>query len=202
LGGDSGDGEIVQAPPQTTSLDTNQDLLDLLGGLDSEPGVISENKTVDVKVNNDTPVIVQNNNNNNILNALNSSSDFLADPLPISQTQEMIAYDKSGLRIEFSLQRLPESPNTTVVNAVSYNITTNPFTEYIFQAAVPKTFQLQLLPPSGTAIPAGGFVTQVLRITTPNKSPLRMRIRVSYNCSGATVTDQAEVNNFPSELWQ
>nr|CAD7569427.1 unnamed protein product [Timema californicum] len=65
-----------------------------------------------------------------------------------------------------------------------------------------ETFQLQMLSPSGTVLSPAGLVTQVLKITNPNKAPLRMRIRVSYSVDGLTVQDQAEVNNFPVESWQ
>lgn len=200
LGGESGDTEIVE-PPSNPSTDTNQDLLDLLGGLDSGYDIISEKKPIENKINNDTTVALQN-NNNNILNSLNSASDYLADPIPLVQPQEATVYEKGGLRIDFNLQKVPESPNTTIVNVAAYNTTTSPFTEFIFQAAVPRTFQLQLMPPSGTVIAENGVVTQVLRVTTPTQCPLRMRIRVSYNCGGATVTDQAEVSNFPGDHWQ
>lgn len=200
LGGDSGDTEIVE-PPINPSTDTNQDLLDLLGGLDSGYDIISDKKPIENKITNDTTVALQN-NNNNILNAINSATDYLADPIPLVQPQETTVYEKGGLRIDFSLQKVPESPNTTIVNVAAYNTTSTPFTEFIFQAAVPRTFQLQLMPPSGTVIGENGVVSQVLRVTTPTQCPLRMRIRVSYNCGGATVTDQAEISNFSVDQWQ
>jgi len=69
--------------------------------------------------------------------------------------------------------------------------------KYLFQ-----TFQMQMLSPSSTMIAPADRLTQVLRITNPTKTPLRMRIRVSYSADGAVVQDQAEVNNFPPESWQ
>ncbi|KAL1140211.1 hypothetical protein AAG570_000143 [Ranatra chinensis] len=199
LGGESGENDLVQQPKRTT--ETNQDLLDLLGGLDSEPGVISS-KPMDTKVVSDSSSVSLHNNNNNILNAINSS-DFLSDPIStVQSSDDLIAYDKGGLRVGYTLQKVGDSPNTTVINVAASNTTLTPFTDFVFQAAVPKSFQLQLLPPSGTVIPAGGLITQVLRVTNPNKSALRMRIRISYNCGGTLITDQTEVNNFPPESWQ
>ncbi|XP_014246388.1 AP-1 complex subunit gamma-1 isoform X2 [Cimex lectularius] len=201
LGGES---DTIVQPITKPSIDTNQELLDLLGGLDSGMDIISENKS-GLKMNNESTISLQN-NNNNIMNALNSTPDFLADSLavgiPNKSPVETTVYNKGGLKIDFTLQKVADSPNTTVVNVSALNTTSAAFTEFVFQAAVPKTFQLQLLPPSGTVITEGGVVTQVLRVTTPNKVALRMRIRVSYNCNGATITDQAEVNNFPAECWQ
>lgn len=51
---------------------------------------------------------------------------------------EKTVYDKGGLRIDFSVQKGPESPTTNIVNVSAFNTTTTPFTEFIFQAAVPK----------------------------------------------------------------
>uniref|UniRef100_A0A069DWM0 AP-1 complex subunit gamma n=1 Tax=Panstrongylus megistus TaxID=65343 RepID=A0A069DWM0_9HEMI len=202
LGGESGEHDLV-APPTKPSIATNQDLLDLLGGLDSGLEIMPESKPEDVRVNNESSITLQ--NNNNIINAINSTPDYLDDALPVTSNKplETTVYDKGGLKIDFTLQKIPDAQNTTVVNVSAYNVTSAAFTEFVFQAAVPKTFQLQLLPPSGTVIPEGGMVTQILRVTTPtSKVALRMRIRVSYNCNGATITDQTEVNNFPVELWQ
>jgi hypothetical protein len=51
------------------------------------------------------------------------------------------AYEKNGLKIVFSLERVPESPNTTVIRMSAMNETLNPITEFLFQAAVPKVSQ-------------------------------------------------------------
>jgi hypothetical protein len=51
------------------------------------------------------------------------------------------AYEKNGLKIVFSLERLPENPNTTVIRMSAMNETLNPITEFLFQAAVPKVSQ-------------------------------------------------------------
>lgn len=51
---------------------------------------------------------------------------------------EVLAFDKNGLRIVFSLERLKEAPTTTVVNVIATNQSQAPFTEFLFQAAVPK----------------------------------------------------------------
>lgn len=51
------------------------------------------------------------------------------------------AYEKNGLKIVFSLERLPENPNTTVIRMSAMNETLDPITEFLFQAAVPKVSQ-------------------------------------------------------------
>lgn len=171
----------------------NQDLLDLLGGLDL---------SMTTPVNNPPQMTVENNSG-----IFNSNSNFLVEGLLSNQPivknlPSMTAYEKNGLKITFALERLPDNPSTTVITMMATNETLNPMSDFLFQAAVPKTFQLQMLSPSGTVVPPAGQVTQVLRIANPNKSALRMRIRISYNCGGSTIQEQAEVNNFPAESWQ
>lgn len=186
LGGDS-DNDIVQPPPSKPTYESNQNLLDLLDV--HEPLPI--NNTNDSATDN-LPTLT-NSNDLNILNniqAVEPKNNFLSD--------ELLAYDKSGLRITFTVEKAMDIPDTIVVNVVAANTTVSSFTEFLFQVAVPKTLSLFLLPPSGVVIPPGGYITQVLRITNPNKAVVKMRIRVSYNCNGATITDQADVNEFPN----
>uniref|UniRef100_A0A1B6I1C3 GAE domain-containing protein n=2 Tax=Homalodisca liturata TaxID=320908 RepID=A0A1B6I1C3_9HEMI len=186
LGGDTGEGDIVR-PVETSKSTDNQDLLDLLGGLDIGTTIPSTNSNT-----NGLP----NNNNNNIL--LDST---LLDTTP-STVSELVAYEKNGLRLLFTLERLGETPSTTVIQVAANNYAQSPFTEFLFQAAVPKTFQLQMQPPSGTVISPGGQITQTIKVINPNRTMLKMRIRISYTCDGTPVQDQADVNNFPPESWQ
>ena len=50
----------------------------------------------------------------------------------------MTAYEKSGLKIIFQLERLPDNPTTTVITMSATNETLNPMNEFLFQVAVPK----------------------------------------------------------------
>uniref|UniRef100_A0A9R1SR84 AP-1 complex subunit gamma n=2 Tax=Cyprinus carpio TaxID=7962 RepID=A0A9R1SR84_CYPCA len=114
----------------------------------------------------------------------------------------MTAYNKNGLKIEFTFERSNPSPNIAVITIHATNSTEADMTEFVFQAAVPKTFQLQLLSPSSNVVPAlnQGSVTQVIRVLNPQK--LRMRIKLTYTHKGSPVQDLAEVNNFPPQSWQ
>lgn len=51
---------------------------------------------------------------------------------------EMVAYDKNGLKITFTLKPFFETPNTTVISIEARNNTTLPISEFLFQVAVPK----------------------------------------------------------------
>uniref|UniRef100_A0A8C9N5Z2 AP-1 complex subunit gamma n=1 Tax=Serinus canaria TaxID=9135 RepID=A0A8C9N5Z2_SERCA len=94
--------------------------------------------------------------------------------------------------------------SVTVITIQASNSTELEMTDFVFQAAVPKTFQLQLLSPSSSVIPAfnSGTITQVIKVLNPQKQQLRMRIKLTYNHKGSAMQDLAEVNNFPPQSWQ
>ncbi|KAJ1521986.1 hypothetical protein ONE63_002310 [Megalurothrips usitatus] len=211
LGGSEGviDTEADQAnakPPASIPSSTdNQDLMDLLG----------------LDIGSTAPVAVNNMNMNNNVHSTNNNNPLLLDPLgslgslstptqplsaltsinPSSDTNCIVAYEKNGLRIMFTLEH-GDSPTSISITMAAYNETSMPISEFLFQVAVPKTFQLQMMSPSGTTISSSGSVTQVLRIQNPNKGALRMRMRISYNSGGANVQDQAELNHFPTDWYQ
>uniref|UniRef100_A0A665VVN3 AP-1 complex subunit gamma n=1 Tax=Echeneis naucrates TaxID=173247 RepID=A0A665VVN3_ECHNA len=114
----------------------------------------------------------------------------------------MTAYSKNGLKIDFTFERANPNPNIAVITIHASNSTEADMTDFVFQAAVPKTFQLQLLSPSSNVVPAlnQGTVTQVIRVL--NLQKLRMRIKLTYTHKGSPVQDLAEVNNFPPQSWQ
>ncbi|CAM9149647.1 unnamed protein product, partial [Lampetra planeri] len=118
----------------------------------------------------------------------------------------MVAFEKGGLRVEFAFERggAPPGGGLTTISLRATNSSDADMADFVFQAAVPKTFQLQLLSPSSSTVPAhgAGTVTQLMRVLNPNKHQLRMRIKLSYTHRGATVTDIGEVNNFPPQTYQ
>ncbi|XP_033226327.1 AP-1 complex subunit gamma-1 isoform X2 [Belonocnema kinseyi] len=180
----------------TPSATNSNDLLDLLGGLDlSSPALAS------------APSLTQQSPSQ--LFSPTNTSNFLVDGLLNSATsptqnevQSMVVFDKAGLKITFKLERSTDNADLLMINMSAQNLGSTPLTEFLFQAAVPKTFQLQMLSPSGTVIPPAGQVTQVLKVTNIHKASLRMRLRISYTGLAGPVLEQAEVNNFPSLLAQ
>uniref|UniRef100_A0A8C4HC19 AP-1 complex subunit gamma n=1 Tax=Dicentrarchus labrax TaxID=13489 RepID=A0A8C4HC19_DICLA len=122
----------------------------------------------------------------------------------INTIPPMTAYNKNGLKIDFTFERANPNPNIAVITIHASNSTEADMTDFVFQAAVPKTFQLQLLSPSSNVVPAlnQGTVTQVIRVLNPQKQQLRMRIKLTYTLKGSPVQDLAEVNNFPPQSWQ
>uniref|UniRef100_A0A671XXE9 AP-1 complex subunit gamma n=1 Tax=Sparus aurata TaxID=8175 RepID=A0A671XXE9_SPAAU len=122
-------------------------------------------------------------------------------PPPVTQPANQV---RNGLKIDFTFERANPNPNIAVITIHASNSTEADMTDFVFQAAVPKTFQLQLLSPSSNVVPAlnQGTVTQVIRVLNPQKQQLRMRIKLTYTLKGSPVQDLAEVNNFPPQSWQ
>lgn len=113
------------------------------------------------------------------------------------------AFESNGLKIDFAFEKVPGNPSNVVsIMVTATNSLTFPMTDFVFQAAVPKTFQLQLQSPSGNVIPPNnsGAINQGLKVANPQQQPLRMRLKVTYKINGAAVNEQGEVNSFPPGL--
>lgn len=180
-------------PPASNNNTSSNDILDLLSGLDLTPSA---------------PVSVVNNNTMSAPTPAPPAASLLLDGLfaapahvPATNVQDLptvTALEKNGLRIVFGVQRGADAVTLTM-RATSSGSST--LTDFLFQAAVPRTFQLDMMSPSGTVLPPQGEITQVLKIANPSRSALRLRIRVSYNVDGVPVLEQAEVNSFPADLF-
>ncbi|XP_067389225.1 AP-1 complex subunit gamma-like 2 isoform X2 [Emydura macquarii macquarii] len=132
--------------------------------------------------------------------------DLLADvtsgappipPLPV--------WEGAGLRLDFAFQRPPGDPALLLVTAQASRTQPGAATGFLLQAAVPKSLQVELEPPSGTTVPGpdGPPQTQRLRVWNPHRVPLRMRLRLAFTPpAGPPVQETLEINNFPLATWQ
>ncbi|KAK3128480.1 hypothetical protein QOZ80_6BG0462240 [Eleusine coracana subsp. coracana] len=131
-----------------------------------------------------------------------SSSASLPDENAAYPT--ITAFQSATLKITFSFKKQPGKPQETAINASFTNLTTTTFTDFIFQAAVPKFIQLRLDPASSSTLPASGngSVTQSLSVTNNQhgQKPLAMRIRMSYKVNGEDRLEQGQISNFPAGL--
>ncbi|RVW47209.1 AP-1 complex subunit gamma-2 [Vitis vinifera] len=98
--------------------------------------------------------------------------DGFAPNLPLPEDNgpvypSIVAFESSALRLTFNFSKTPANPQTTLVQASFTNLSPNIFTDFIFQAAVPKFLQLHLDSASGNTLPASGngSITQNLRVT-------------------------------------
>lgn len=170
----------------STNVVNNNDLLDLLGSLD-----LNAPTSTSTLPQAQTPSQIFSPATNFLVDGLLNSSSVQNDTL------SMVVLDKAGLKITFKLERPPDIADLLIINMSAQNFGNAILTDFLFQAAVPKTFQLQMLSPSSTVIPPSGQVSQVLKVTNINKVPLRMRLRISYTGPTGPVLEQTEVNNFP-----
>ncbi|VAI62577.1 unnamed protein product [Triticum turgidum subsp. durum] len=131
------------------------------------------------------------------------------------------AFQSATLKITFDIRKQPGKPQETIIHATFTNLTSSNYTDFVFQAAVPKAkifsdidgmflmlsktilqfIQLRLDPASGNIVPANGkgSVTQGFSVTNNQhgQKPLAMRIRMSYKVNGEDRLEQGQVSNFP-----
>ncbi|KAL6969480.1 hypothetical protein U1Q18_029192 [Sarracenia purpurea var. burkii] len=116
----------------------------------------------------------------------------------------IVAFESSSLKIMFNFSKSPGNPQATIIQATFTNNSPNAYTDFIFQAAVPKFLQLHLDPASSSILPASGdgSITQDLRVTNSQhgKKSLVMRIRISYKVNNKENLEEGQINNFPRGL--
>ncbi|MED6171959.1 hypothetical protein PIB30_045771 [Stylosanthes scabra] len=114
------------------------------------------------------------------------------------------AFESSSLRLTFNFSKEPGNSQATNIQATFMNLSSDPYTDFIFQAAVPKFLQLQLDPASGSTLPANGngSITQNFRVTNSQngKKSLVMRIRITYKINGKEKLEEGQISNFPRDL--
>ncbi|XP_049754446.1 AP-1 complex subunit gamma-like 2 isoform X1 [Elephas maximus indicus] len=130
--------------------------------------------------------------------------DLPCAPPALAPIPNVKVFEREGLQLNLSFARPSEIPALLLITATATNSSGSDVTHFVCQAAVPKSIQLQLQAPSGDTVPAqGGLpITQLLRILNPNKAPLRLKLRLTYNHFGQSVQEIFEVNNLPLETWQ
>ncbi|XP_057750099.1 AP-1 complex subunit gamma-2-like [Arachis stenosperma] len=114
------------------------------------------------------------------------------------------AFESSSLQLTFNFSKQPGNSQTTNIQATFINLSSDEYTDFIFQAAVPKFLQLQLDPASGSTLPANGngSITQNFRVTNSQngKKTLVMRIRITYKINGKEKLEEGQISNFPRDL--
>ncbi|XP_013012820.1 AP-1 complex subunit gamma-like 2 [Cavia porcellus] len=178
----SEDKASVPTEPQTSKL------LDLLDLLDDTPGDTQQPPTL-----NPCPV-----------GGLVHLLDLPCAPPPPAPIPNLKVFEREGVRLNLSFTRPPGTPPLLLITVTTTNSSEDDVTHFVCQAAVPKNFQLQLQAPSGNTAPArsGLPITQLFRVLNPNKAPLRLKLRVTYNHFGQSVQEIFEVHNLPVETWQ
>ncbi|CAA7393697.1 unnamed protein product [Spirodela intermedia] len=129
------------------------------------------------------------------------------DLLPREETPafpSITAFQSSSLKITFQFSKQPGKPQVTVIQATFTNLSSNDYTDFLFQAAVPKFIQLHLDPASSNILPANGkgAVTQSLSLTNSQhgQKALAMRMRLAYKVNNQDTLEQGQISNFPPGL--
>ncbi|XP_038215171.1 AP-1 complex subunit gamma-1 isoform X2 [Zerene cesonia] len=193
-------GDVEHAAPAANNNTTTNDILDLLSGLDlSATSTMPASAPVSgVSAMSGVSGVSSLNNNMapSLLDGLFASPSAVTNAAP-SETI-VTALERNGLRVELHVRRGGE---TAAITMRAHSTAPAAITDFLFQAAVPRTFRLDMMSPSGSVLTPQGEITQLLKVTNPSKTPLRLRIRVSYTIDGNPVLEQAEVNNFPPDLF-
>ncbi|KAH6915885.1 gamma-adaptin [Coprinopsis sp. MPI-PUGE-AT-0042] len=110
------------------------------------------------------------------------------------------AYDKNGLKITLTPQTSAAAPGTVMILARFQVTGASSATGISFQAAVPKSQQLQMLPMSNSTVTPGATETQKMRVIAPVGSAVRLRLRIGYSIDGQTLQEQVDFSSFPAGL--
>ncbi|XP_058112225.1 AP-1 complex subunit gamma-2-like [Magnolia sinica] len=137
-----------------------------------------------------------------LLDGLSSNLSTPGESNPVYPS--ILAFQSKSLKIMFSFSKQPGKSQITLIQATIMNMSSNIYTDFVFQAAVPKFVQLHLEPASGNVLPASGngSITQSLSVTNSQhgQKALAMRIRIAYKVNNQDVLEQGQINNFPPGL--
>lgn len=112
-------------------------------------------------------------------------------------------HDQNNVRVLLNFAKNPPHPSICVVVVTMLNMGNVPVNAIQFQAAVPKTLEVKLQPPSAAAIPPANpmagpsVVTQIMLLSNPTKGPIKIRFKLSYNINGQAVDQMGECDQFP-----
>ncbi|CAG8656171.1 20965_t:CDS:10 [Cetraspora pellucida] len=127
----------------------------------------------------------------------------VSSPPSTTATDQYVAYNKNGFKISLNPSKDTNNPNILNIEVTFLNIGVGATVQnLLFQAAVPKTQKLQMQPPSSTTILPGATAQQIIRVANPQKSNVRLRLRIVYSTpTGAKVDEISEFSGFPQEFW-
>lgn len=121
-------------------------------------------------------------------------------PAPAQDAGGYTAYDKNGLKITLTPRTSPAKPGLVLILARFQVAGGSAATGISFQAAVPKSQQLHMLPMSNSTVSPGALETQQMRVVAPVGSAVRLRLRIAYSIDGQPFQDQVDFSGFPAGL--
>ncbi|KAF9563998.1 Adaptor protein complex AP-1 gamma subunit, partial [Agrocybe pediades] len=129
-----------------------------------------------------------------------ATSPPTAPAAPQQRLTSYPAYDKNDLRITLTPQTSAAKPGIVMILARFQVTGGEAATGLSFQAAVPKSQTLQMLPMSNPTINPGAIETQQMRVAAPPGSNVRLRLRIAYSIGGQSYQEQVDFSGFPPGL--
>ncbi|KAJ7583135.1 adaptin N terminal region-domain-containing protein [Mycena floridula] len=123
-----------------------------------------------------------------------------SQPPAAKRPVEYTAYDNKELKVTLSPKTSPTKPGVVLIEARFQVTGSNPAIGLTFQAAVPKTQQLTMMPMSQPDVNPGAVETQQMRVVAPVGSAVRLRLRIAYTLAGQAITEQVDFAGFPPGL--
>jgi len=123
------------------------------------------------------------------------------DGIMAEHGKPLLGYSDEHIWITF-VPLLAYSSQTSIVMQVraGSRSTEANITEFVFQAAVPKSLQLSLDPPSGADLSRGTVVTQKITVGNPTKAILKLRLKISYSLNGQLLEKIPDTLAFPADF--
>ncbi|KAK2817328.1 hypothetical protein Q5P01_025519 [Channa striata] len=114
-------------------------------------------------------------------------------------------YDYAGVRasLHFAKDSPPGHPGIAVAVISMVNTSALDVTDFVFQAAVPKSMLVKLQPASGTHLPPYNpllpppAISQVLLLANPEKRKVRLRFKLTLTHGHQQLNETREIDNFP-----
>ena len=189
-----GVGGIPSTNNSNNSIATNN-VNNLMDGLSSPSNAIPSKSHLPTNL---TDLVQTTSLTNNALDTLPGIFSSMPTAEALGNIAPKTVYEKNGVKIVFSFVKPGETGQITI-NLTATSDATTSISDFVIQAAVPKSMQLQLEPPSGSTLPP--VINQVLKINNPNKATLKMKLKVSFVIPGAgPIEEQLQLNTLPPEL--
>jgi len=116
----------------------------------------------------------------------------------------LVALDREGLKIIFDFEKTSADSDTTTIMATIKSSLSEPLTNFVCKAAVPRYLKITMGPPSSNLLSPGGLgaitQTMVIKNLEQGKRTLRVRLRIEYLHKGVVKNDMEDVFNFPRGL--
>lgn len=121
-----------------------------------------------------------------------------------SHLKPVTLLDRAGIHVSLHFAACPPGrPDVAVLVMSTVNTSALAVTDYLFQAAVPKTMCVKLQPPSGTQLRAYNpllpppAISQLLLLANPEEASVRLRYKLTLTHGDQQLHETGDVNSLP-----